>query len=74
VARSTQPQNRQLYEDYATYFKDNPAADPDRRFYNPDHLCTETAPVGNCGDPTFGLTQSFYATDRAIRASGCVML
>jgi alpha,alpha-trehalase len=70
VARSTQPQNRQLYEDYATYFKTKPAANPGHRFYNPDHRCTGTEPVGDCGDPTYGLTQAFYAADRAIRASG----
>jgi alpha,alpha-trehalase len=70
VARSTQPQNRRLYEHYATYLKTNPAANPGQRFYNPDHLCTGTAPVGDCGDPTYRLTEAFYAADRAIRASG----
>jgi alpha,alpha-trehalase len=70
VARSTQPQNRTLYEDAARYFANRPAANPNRLFYNPDRPCTGTVPVGGCGDPTYGLTQAFYAADRAIRASG----
>jgi alpha,alpha-trehalase len=70
VVRSTQPQNRALYTDAASYFADHPAANPNRLFYNPDQPCTATAPSGGCGDPTYGLTQAFYAADRAIRASG----
>jgi alpha,alpha-trehalase len=70
VARSTQPQNRALYRDDASYFKNNPAENPDRLFYNPDQLCQRNRAVGNCGDPIYHLTQTYYAADRAIRASG----
>ncbi len=70
VARSTQPQNRDLYRQDDKYFKENPAANPNRLFYNPDHICETGQPIGNCGDPIYGLTQAFYAADRAIRASG----
>ena len=70
VARSTQPQNRTLYKDFASYFEDHPAANPARLFYNPDRLCNGPEPAGGCGDPTYGLTQAFYAADRAVRASG----
>ena len=70
VARSTQPQNRALYQDDAAYFKNNPAENPGHLFYNPDQLCKENRAVGNCGDPIYHLTQSYYAADRAVRASG----
>lgn len=70
VARSTQPQNRELYRRAARYFDDNPAANPNRKFYNPEQVCETDQPADNCGDPTYGLTQSYYAADRAIRASG----
>jgi alpha,alpha-trehalase len=70
VARSTQPQNRALYQDDASYFKNTPAENPDRLFYNPAKLCKDNQAVGNCGDPIYHLTQAYYAADRAIRASG----
>ncbi|MCG8543705.1 MAG: alpha,alpha-trehalase [Alphaproteobacteria bacterium] len=70
VARSTQPQNRDLYRESASYFKNDPAANPGRQFYNPNRVCDANQPVGNCGDPTYGLTQAYYAADRAVRASG----
>ena len=70
VARSTQPQNRALYQNDASYFKNNPAENPDRLFYNPDQFCKENRAVGNCGDPIYHLTQTYYAADRAVRASG----
>ncbi len=70
VARSTQPQNRALYQNDAAYFKNNPAENPDRLFYNPDQLCKENLALGNCGDPIYHLTQAYYAADRAVRASG----
>lgn len=70
VARSTQPQNRNLYRQAADYFAKNPATNPARQFYNPGDICETSQPVGNCGDPTYGLTQTYYAADRAVRASG----
>lgn len=70
VARSTQPQNRVLYRNDADVFEKSPSANPDRLFYNPDRRCNAIEPVGNCGDPTYGLTQAYYAADRAVRASG----
>ena len=70
VARSTQPQNRTLYKDVADGFEKNPATNPDRLFYNPDQVCQANRAIGNCGDPTYHLTQAYYAADRAIRASG----
>jgi alpha,alpha-trehalase len=70
VARSTQPQNRALYTNFANYFERHPGANPDRLFCNPDRLCNGSEPAGGCGDPTYGLTQAFYAADRAVRASG----
>jgi len=70
VARSTQPQNRALYRNDASYFEETPTENPDRLFYNPDQTCKEHRVVGNCGDPIYHLTQSYYAADRAIRASG----
>ena len=70
VARSTQPQNRALYQNDAAYFKNNPAENPGRLFYNPDQVCKENRVIGNCGDPIYHLTQAYYAADRAVRASG----
>ena len=70
VARSTQLQNRALYQNDASYFKNNPSENPDRLFYNPDQSCEGNRAVGNCGDPIYHLTQNYYAADRAIRASG----
>lgn len=70
VARSTQPQNRALYQNDASYFEKTPAENPDRLFYNPDQACKENRVIGKCGDPVYHLTQSYYAADRAIRASG----
>ena len=70
VARSTQPQNRDLYRQAARYFKSNAAANPGRRFYNPERMCKTRRPIDNCGDPTYGLTQAYYSADRAVRASG----
>lgn len=70
VARSTQPQNRALYRDDASYFKNMPAENPGRLFYNPDETCKDNRAVANCGDPTYHLTQAYYAADRAVRASG----
>jgi len=70
VARSTQPQNRALYQNDASYFENNPAENPNRLFYNPDTVCKDNRAIGNCGDPIYHLTQSYYAADRAVRASG----
>jgi alpha,alpha-trehalase len=70
VARSTQPQNRALYQNDASYFKNNPAENPNRLFYNPDKICEDNRAIGNCGDPIYHLTQTYYAADRAVRASG----
>jgi alpha,alpha-trehalase len=70
VARSTQPQNRALYQRYADDLEANPAANPDHLFYNPDRVCHGAEPADGCGDARYGLTQAFYAADRAIRASG----
>jgi alpha,alpha-trehalase len=70
VARSTQPQNRELFRQAARYFKNTPLANPDRQFYNPERVCQTDQPIDNCGDATYGLTQAYYAADRAVRASG----
>jgi len=70
VARSTQPQNRQLYQSHARYFEAHPEANLGHLFYHPENVCAGPEPTGGCGDPVYGLTQTFYAADRAIRASG----
>lgn len=70
VARSTQPQNRAIYRDDATYLQANPNVNVDNRFYNAETTCADFEAVGNCGDPTYGLTQDYYAADRGLRASG----
>lgn len=70
VARSTQPQERELYKNDAAYLNANPDINRENRFYNAGTTCMEFEAVGNCGDPIYGLTQDYYAADRAIRASG----
>jgi alpha,alpha-trehalase len=70
VARSTQPQNRELYAQSAKYFAENPDRNPDQRFYNPTAICTDEKSMDGCGDPIYKLTQAFYRADRAVRASG----
>jgi alpha,alpha-trehalase len=61
VVRSTQPQNCQLYADVIQYFCRHPAKNPNHVFYK-----------GDCKKPySFdGLTQAYYASDRATRMSG----
>ncbi|MEM9243566.1 MAG: trehalase family glycosidase [Pseudomonadota bacterium] len=70
VARSTQPQNVALYQQAGEYFAKHPQQNLDNWFYNPKHRCKGLQVHQNCGDAQFGLTQHFYASDRAIRESG----
>ena len=58
VVRSTQPQNRALYDDAALFFQKFPGENPNGMFWDQS-------------SPHYAhLTEKFYAADRAIRASG----
>ena len=64
VVRSTQPQNRALYDDAALFFQEFPGE-------NPIDPVTGNGMFWDKSSPYYAqLTEKFYAADRAIRASG----
>ena len=64
VAKSTAPQNRQLYPQAARFFEAYPEENPRRPF------SLRNLYWNRISSDAAGLTQDFYASDRAVRASG----
>ncbi|WP_310619157.1 trehalase family glycosidase [Flexibacterium corallicola] len=70
VANSSQPQNQKYYSVVASYFKQNESQNGYRQFFNDENTCDGVFMQSGCGDPVYHLTQEYYASDRAARASG----